>query len=203
MRQSLHIRIDPSPYDPEVIISPDSASPSPESARLSIGTARTTPSSSSSDQDEFSVLCIYDFRAADADQLSFRKNEILNIVKREDTGWWAAMRKGGDVIGWIPQAFVKPLTEEMAERLLNVREELRYYEYSAEQLYSAPISRNDYIFDSEPEPEPVQRRPRVSIHATPRRLNLTLLATSLLFRYRLEMSSHRSAMSRIGVRVNS
>lgn len=162
MRQSLHIRIDPSPYDPEVIISPDSASPSPESSRLSTGTARTTPTSSSSEQDEFPVLCMYDFRAADRDQLSFRKNEILLIVKRESTGWWAAMRKGGDVIGWIPQAFVTPLTEEMAERLSNVREELRFYEYSAEQLYSAPVSRNDDIFYSEPEPEPVVRRAKVS-----------------------------------------
>ncbi|KXN88925.1 Cell division control protein 25 [Leucoagaricus sp. SymC.cos] len=158
MRQSLHIRIDPSPYDSEVIISPDSASPSPESSRLSAGTARTTPTSSSSDQDEFSVLCMYDFRAADLDQLSFRKNEILLIVKRENTGWWAAMRKGGDKIGWIPQAFVNPLTEEMAESLANVREELRLYEYRAEQLYSAPVSRNDYIFDSEPDLEPVQAR---------------------------------------------
>lgn len=103
---------------------------------------------------------MHDFRAADADQLSFRKNEILLIVKRENTGWWAAMKRGGDVIGWIPQAFVNPLTEEMAERLANVREELRLYEYRAEQLYSAPI-RNDYIFDSEPEPESAPRR-RVS-----------------------------------------
>jgi son of sevenless-like protein len=158
MRQSLHIRIDPSPYDSEVIISPDSTSPSPESSRLSSGTARTTPTSSGSDQDEFPVLCMYGFRAADRDQLSFRKNEILLIVKRENSGWWAAMRKGGDVIGWIPQAFVNPLTEEMAERLANVREELRFYEYRAEQLYSAPISRNDYIFDSEPERETPSRR---------------------------------------------
>lgn len=152
MRQSLHIRIDPSPFDSKLVLSPDSNSPSPQSTPLSNGTSRTTPSSSSPDQDEFSVLCIYDFQAADLDQLSFRKNEILSIVKREETGWWAAMRKGGDIIGWIPQAFVKPLSEEMAERLINVRKELRYYEYSAEQLYLAPISRNDYIFESEPEP---------------------------------------------------
>lgn len=157
MRQSLHIRIDPSPYDSEVVISPSSTSLSPESSRLSAGTARTTPTSSGSDQDEFSVLCMYDFRAADQDQLSFRKNEMLLIVKQENTGWWAAMRKGGDVIGWIPRAFVNPLTEEMAERLANVREELRFYEYRAEQLYSTPISRNNSIF-SEYGREPTSRR---------------------------------------------
>ncbi|KAJ3561149.1 hypothetical protein NP233_g10371 [Leucocoprinus birnbaumii] len=138
--------------------SPPTPPPSSDSARLSAGTARTTPTSSGSDPDEFSVLCMHDFKAADPDQLSFRKNEILVIVKRENTGWWAAMRRGGDVIGWIPQAFVSPLTEEMAERLANVREELRFYEYRAEQLYSTPVSRNENVFESEPEPEPTPRR---------------------------------------------
>lgn len=140
MRKSLHIHIDSSPYVSELVISPDSASPSSESTRFSTGTSRTTPTSAGSDQDEFSVLCLYDFRAADDDQLSFRKNEILLVVKRENTGWWAAMRRGGNTIGWIPQAFVNSLTEEMAERLANVKEDLRFYVYQAEQLW-------------EPEPE--------------------------------------------------
>lgn len=140
MRKSLHIDIDSSPYVSELVISPDSASPSSESTRFSTGTSRTTPTSAGSDQDEFSVLCLYDFRAADDDQLSFRKNEILLVVKRENTGWWAAMRRGGNTIGWIPQAFVNSLTEEMAERLANVKEDLRFYVYQAEQLW-------------EPEPE--------------------------------------------------
>ncbi len=161
MRQSLHIHIDPSPFDPEVIISPDSTSPSPSSARLSAGTARTTPTSGNSEQEEFSVLCVFDFQAADRDQLAFRKNEILSIVKQEHTGWWAAMRKGGDVIGWIPEAFVTPLSEEMAERLSNVREELRFYEYRAEQLYSTPVVRATSIFDSGPDPCLAPRHARV------------------------------------------
>ncbi|KAF8204304.1 ras guanine nucleotide exchange factor domain-containing protein [Mycena galopus ATCC 62051] len=84
-----------------------------------------------------SVLCMYDFQSDDADHLAFRKNEILDVVKQEDTGWWAAMRRGGDLIGWIPQAFVNPLSDEMTEKLWNVREELRVYEYDAEQLYNA------------------------------------------------------------------
>jgi len=139
MRQSLHIHIDPSPYVSGLVISPESASPSSESTHFSTGTSRTTPTSTGSDQDEFSVLCIYDFRAADDDQLSFSKNEILLIVKRENTGWWAAMRRGGDTIGWIPQAFVNPLTEEMAERLTNVKEDLRFYVYQAEQLWEPEV----------------------------------------------------------------
>jgi son of sevenless-like protein len=194
MRQPLHIRIDPSPYDSKLVISPDSTSPSPESAPLSNPTTRTTPSSSASDQDDFSVLCVYDFQAADPDQLSFRKNEILSIVKREETGWWAAMRKGGDIIGWIPQAFVKPLSEEMAERLVNVREELRYYEYSAEQLYLAPISRNDYIFESELEPMSKHSKVGTSV------VSCCITPVEPVCSYRPGPSNYQNGTSRIGVK---
>lgn len=96
---------------------------------------------------------MYDFQSNDPIHLPFHKNEILDIVQRENTGWWAAMRAGGDVIGWIPQAFVKPLSEEMTDRLRNVREELRVYEYEAEQLYnSAPISLSVPLYDTESSP---------------------------------------------------
>ena len=33
----------------------------------------------------FYVFCVYDFQAADADQLSFRSSEILEVVKVEDS----------------------------------------------------------------------------------------------------------------------
>jgi len=60
------------------------------------------------------------------------------------------MHRGGETIGWIPAAFVTPLPDAMAESLRNVREELRVYEYEAEQLYtSAPTSR--LTFFDEPE----------------------------------------------------
>jgi hypothetical protein len=103
-----------------------------------------------------SVLCMYDFQSNDPDHLEFRKNEILDVVKQEDTGWWAAMRRGGDFIGWVPQAFVNPLSEEMTEKLWNVREELRVYEYDAEQLYNAaPTVRNNEWYDTSPDPSPI------------------------------------------------
>ncbi|KAJ6617641.1 hypothetical protein B0H10DRAFT_1298155 [Mycena sp. CBHHK59/15] len=34
-----------------------------------------------------------DFESAETDNLTFRKNEILDGAKQEDTGWWAAMRR--------------------------------------------------------------------------------------------------------------
>lgn len=135
----------------QVQVSPES-SPSSSSARASVATAGTSPTSGDSDGIIHSVLCIYDFQSNDPVHLPFRKNDILDVVKLEDTGWWAAMRPGGDVIGWIPQAFVKPLSDEMTERLRNVREELRVYEYEAEQLYNSAPVETIPLYDSEPSP---------------------------------------------------
>ena len=33
----------------------------------------------------FNVICLYDFDAEDPDQLSFRRNEVLEVVKQEAT----------------------------------------------------------------------------------------------------------------------
>ncbi|THV06545.1 ras GEF [Dendrothele bispora CBS 962.96] len=157
MRQPLHISIEAIPYHNQ--FSSTSSSPSSSSAHPSPGTTATSPSSTISDGIICSVLCMYDFQSQDPTHLSFSKNEILDIIKQEESGWWAAMRKGGDVVGWIPQAFVKRLTEQMAERLWNVREELRVYEYEAEQLYvHAPTSRIPFDDDVDPVPPVVKKR---------------------------------------------
>ncbi|KAF9270825.1 ras GEF [Marasmius fiardii PR-910] len=148
MRQSLHLSIDPSPFSSVLHHSPDSGSPS-SSSRPSTD---TSPTSSYSDV-ICSVLCMYDFQSEDPVHLPFRRNDILDIVRTEPTGWWAAMKKGGDseTVGWIPGAFVEPLSEEMADRLMNVRAELRIYEYEAEQLYNtAPTSRIPLYEDPSP-----------------------------------------------------
>lgn len=81
---------------------------------------------------------MYDFHSDDPDHLSFGKHEILDIVRKEESGWWAAIRSNGDQVGWIPQAFVNPLSNDMTEKLRNTRKELRGYEYNAEQLYVSP-----------------------------------------------------------------
>lgn len=151
--RNLHLTIDPSGYrNTNLTFSPDS---SPSSS--SPGTDGTTPTSTGSEGIICAALCLYDFQSKEPIHLPFRKNEILDVIKQEDTGWWAAMRPESCVVGWIPEAFVKPLSEEMAERLLNVREELRVYEYEAEQLYNAPVSRIP-IYD--PDPDPVAFSPR-------------------------------------------
>jgi son of sevenless-like protein len=164
-RHSLHLSIDPSPYnDQRVSAWPDSDSPSP-SAPLSTFTAGTTagtttgttPTREGVEWVILSALCLYDFDSSDADHLSFRKNQILDIVKQEDSGWWAAISQDGMRVGWVPKAFLQPLSVDMVEKLRSVREELRVFEYGAEQLYnSAPISRLHHLYDIEPSPRSPQ-----------------------------------------------
>jgi son of sevenless len=94
-----------------------------------------------------SVLCLHDFESNDPDHLSFCKNEILHIVKQEETGWWAAVRQNGTQVGWIPSAFVAELEGSELDKLQKVRFDLRVYEYDAERLYnSAPLSQLHNIY---------------------------------------------------------
>lgn len=176
IRQSLHLYIDPNPYNlrsQSSSQSPETNSPSQSLGPDSSSSRAVTPTSSTGEWGEwvlFSVLCMHDFFPEDCDQLGFEKNEILEVVKQEDSGWWAAFRSSdSSSIGWVPAAYVVPLTEEMSVRLRNVRTELRVYEYSAEELYANPANgATPAIYDSEPElspsPENAHRRSyRVSV----------------------------------------
>jgi hypothetical protein len=144
-RQSPYLQIDdPVSHPSQRHIYPSPSSPSLSSARASSSRSVTPPVNTHI----CSVLCMYDFHSDDPDHLPFAKNEILDVVKQGDNGWWAALRKGGRV-GWIPEAFVNTLSAEVAEKLRNTREELRIYEYDAEQLYtSAPTRRIHHLSDT-------------------------------------------------------
>lgn len=53
------------------------------------------------------VVCLYDFDSPDPDHLSFKEGDILQVVKQEQTGWWAAARNDGVEVGWIPASYVR------------------------------------------------------------------------------------------------
>ena len=88
------------------------------------------------------VLCLYDYASSDPDHLSFRANELLEIVKMEASGWWAALR--GDRIGWIPSGFVVQLTDSAAEVLRSVSEDQRIVEFD-ENVYRFQLHCNQGI----------------------------------------------------------
>lgn len=72
---------------------------------------------------------MHDYFSEDPTHLCFDRNEILEIVAQEESGWWAAMRPNGDKVGWISSAFVEPLLDSVAESLLCVPASSRLYEY--------------------------------------------------------------------------
>lgn len=86
---------------------------------------------------------MHDFYSDDPHHLPFVKNDILALVKQEETGWWAAMRSDAE-IGWIPKAFVERISEEMADKLQTTQKDLRVYEYQAEKMYVSDPSQRIY-----------------------------------------------------------
>lgn len=111
----------------------------------SAATGSRTPSSAGSDWRVCYVLCQHDYTSSDRDHLSFRKNEVLEIIKKENSGWWAALR--GDHVGWIPSAFVLEISEDAAdEERLYASVPVRVAHHSASTdstLISTPDSARD------------------------------------------------------------
>jgi len=112
-RQLPRLAIDATPYSSQHTLISPSSSVSSSSAQASGATSVDTPFSA----EIFHVLCLYDFEATDPDQLSFRRNEVLDIVQQEASGWWAALRESDGTVGWIPSAYVDPISEQTAEHM--------------------------------------------------------------------------------------
>ncbi|KIL01071.1 hypothetical protein PAXRUDRAFT_189216 [Paxillus rubicundulus Ve08.2h10] len=127
-RQPLRISTDTSPF--RTRLQPalsGGASGSPSPTNLSLTDSGTTPSTGNPDWFVCHVLCMYDFESPDPDHLSFDKDEVLSVVKQEESGWWAAMRPQGDCIGWIPSSFVELLTEQMVDELQSAQDESKVW----------------------------------------------------------------------------
>ncbi|KAI0783386.1 ras guanine nucleotide exchange factor domain-containing protein [Abortiporus biennis] len=130
------LSIDSTPYS--YLQTSISASPSSSisSAHASIATSTDTPLSTG----VFYVLCLYDFQATDADQLSFRKNEILEIVRQEESGWWAALREDEQTVGWIPSAYVEPVSEDIVDKMRSSKNDprVRIHDSPADRMMFSP-----------------------------------------------------------------
>lgn len=59
---------------------------------------------------------LYDYVASTPTELSFRKDEIMEILSRDRSGWWDGLIE--DRRGWFPSNYVVLISEEEAERLL-------------------------------------------------------------------------------------
>ncbi|KAG6810911.1 hypothetical protein H0H92_009841 [Tricholoma furcatifolium] len=149
-RQSLYLNIDHYSYDSEIRRSPQSLSPA--------SFETNTNSSYESAPPLCTVLCMHDWPSDDPSHLSFTKNDILDIVKQEESGWWAAMRNNDSDIGWIPQAFVERIPEDMVDRLRNTPKQCRCQEYNAELLYANTFEPSSFEPIEPPSPSPPSPR---------------------------------------------
>lgn len=62
-------------------------------------------SKSSHDSSRFSYVAIFDYDARTKEDLTIRKNDLLEITNRKMTAWWKAKTEHGQE-GWIPSNYV-------------------------------------------------------------------------------------------------
>ncbi|KAJ7712427.1 ras guanine nucleotide exchange factor domain-containing protein [Mycena metata] len=68
------------------------------------------------DDDQFTTLfcrALYDYEAQDASALSFRQNDIIEVLTQQPSGWWDGLL--GDERGWFPSNYVTVISDEEAE----------------------------------------------------------------------------------------
>ena len=87
-----------------------------------------------------SVIGLYNFFSLDSDRLSFRKHDILDIVRQDESGWWGTVQSDGSEIGWIPAKFIRTLEDDTAYSAHDIREKTQVPEFvtEAESVRSAP-----------------------------------------------------------------
>lgn len=56
------------------------------------------------------VVSIYDYTAANEDELSFSQNQIINVLDKSNPDWWKGELNG--VTGLIPTNYVKATTSD-------------------------------------------------------------------------------------------
>lgn len=76
----------------------------------------------------FFCRALYDYQTNDASSLSFRKNDIIEVLTQLESGWWDGLL--GDERGWFPSNYVTLISEEEAELALS------HYEQHALQHHS-------------------------------------------------------------------
>uniref|UniRef100_A0A673ICI7 Intersectin-2-like n=1 Tax=Sinocyclocheilus rhinocerous TaxID=307959 RepID=A0A673ICI7_9TELE len=73
---------------------------------LGSNSGKSTPASAAVGQ----VIAIYDYTAANEDELSFSKSQVINVLDKSDPDWWKGELNG--VTGLIPTNYVKMTTSD-------------------------------------------------------------------------------------------
>lgn len=67
------------------------------------------PPAAASAPAEPTYRAIYDFNGQTATELSLRKDEVIIVTQKQDSGWWLAKRKDGSASGWAPSAYLEEI----------------------------------------------------------------------------------------------
>jgi len=73
--------------------------------------------------DEIDIMycrALYDYTSRGPNELTFRRNDVIEVFGRSQNGWWDGLVR--DVRGWFPSNYVVLITERDAmEELARVR----------------------------------------------------------------------------------
>ncbi|XP_076872665.1 intersectin-2a isoform X3 [Brachyhypopomus gauderio] len=72
---------------------------------LEPNTGKTTPAP----QPLCQVIAMYDYKAANEDEMSFQKGQLINVLNKDDSDWWKGEING--ITGLFPTNYVKMTTE--------------------------------------------------------------------------------------------
>jgi son of sevenless-like protein len=64
----------------------------------------------------FFCRALYDHRTNDPSYLSFRRDDIIEVLTQQESGWWDGLL--GDERGWFPSNYVALISDEEAEAVL-------------------------------------------------------------------------------------
>ncbi|KAG0049222.1 hypothetical protein BGZ90_007397 [Linnemannia elongata] len=56
------------------------------------------------------VRAMYDYESEDATNLTFKKDDVIQVLAQLDSGWWAGHCQGRQ--GWFPSNYVQVLGED-------------------------------------------------------------------------------------------
>lgn len=80
----------------------------PSSSGVSSASSSTTSAivlKANNDNSRFQYVAIFDYDARTNDDLTIRKQDLLEITLRKNAAWWKAKNEGGQE-GWIPSNYV-------------------------------------------------------------------------------------------------
>ncbi|CAE1260660.1 unnamed protein product [Acanthosepion pharaonis] len=77
-----------------------SSSPLPQVA----GSRTGTPAPASTQQYLEQVICLYPYSAQNSDELTFQKDDLINVINKDDPDWWKGELSG--VVGVFPSNYV-------------------------------------------------------------------------------------------------